>query len=215
MYNLYMPKKKTKAKSKKTSGFLSKLDKANSTLMKPKVLLAVIVLIIAGFFAVRFVVNTYQASQEKKDFLAKHQELERIADKIAAQNKPDERVVDQSCRYASAKFEKGDLSCLTNIDLTYENYTFEKANEVMKKTVSLTGLTLTESGYPSSGFEEFSNSKERSNRNSFHSNLNIKGYNCSVFYSYLDSRYNNTNNLIISLSCLKSPAKAEHFPLKK
>ena len=207
-----MPKKKTEAKtSKNSNGFLSKLDKANSTLMKPKVLILVIVLVILGFQAVNFV----QAYFEKRDFVAKHQELEKIADKITAQNKPDERISDRGCQYASAKFEKGDLSCVVSVDLIYRNYSFEKANEVMKNSVNLTGLIIRESGFPNSRYKEFSNSKDRLNRNSFYTKINEEDYNCSISYSYQDERYNNTNNLNISLSCLKSPAKAEHFPLEK
>lgn len=209
--------RKTKAKkSEKPAGFLAKLDKLNLTLQKPKALLSILLIIVAGFFTIRFLVNTYQANQEKKELLSQHQELEKFTDNVSKKNKPDGRESKYYCDYSNIKFEKGVLSCLTLVRLTYKKVTTEEANRIMTESVGVigNGAQLKESGYPNSSNTKFSDSLIKSGRDSFYIKHNQSDFNCSTNF-VLENNEVNAKDFIITSSCLKSPAKAEHFPVEK
>lgn len=173
-----------------------------------------ILLCVVAAVAIAICVPIYQKNQaikaEKQDFLAKQAQLEEIANKISEANKPDEVKSSQSCRYQSAKFEKGDLYCTVEASLLYQNTESESANRIVTDSVVLVDSTELKNSikpgsitFPAEYDPQISNLSQKINKIS----------NCSASYIY---PYPNKedNNLMVLLFCSKV-SKAEHFPLEK
>lgn len=197
--------------AKKSSSKTNK-KKAKAKFYRDKrfILLAVFV-VFAGilFFGIKSYQNQKAIEAEKNDLLAKHAQLEKIADEIAEKYPPDSRESSRNCRYASQKFGKGPLSCSVKVKFTYDMNRISDANEMVAIVAKDQGFILhVDSTVNNKDQPVFGVKKQLYNSDVSYlvSDLpNTDG--CSVSFEYKES----VKTLDMSLSCLQSRAKAEHF----
>ena len=204
--------KKTKKISKKTAKKDSTGAKSGSFYQKYKlgVNSALIVLVIFG----GWFVYSLPRMQEKQDLITKHEKLEAIADKISAVNKPDKRESSRTCGYQSQVYGKGDRYCFVNTDLEFINLSIDQANDIKNNIMQELDLKVNIENGPFGPIRDFIVDNNGVKHQSFSSNLFNENDRCSLNYAY-DLSEHPDKVLYVSLSCYKSSAKAEHFPLKK
>lgn len=192
-----------KKKTNNLSEFLKKASKSK------KVILIIILVLVVGFF----LVGKYRDYQEKQVYLDKFETISEYADRISGVAKPDRVEEDKSCRYQSRKWGRGDLYCGVKKYLYYENQTVEQANQKKDDFIaeigtgvsrwSPTGVVPVPMDFTENGEADFSQA--------------IIGLDssCSVGYTYpLSASTEDKTTLAVFISC-NSPARAEHFPVRK
>lgn len=200
---------KRSVKKQNSSASLS-LDRLNTFVLRPRNLLLIIGVGILLFLGARYAVNSYQAHVEKQNMLAKQQELEKIADKIAALNKPDERNLNEKCRYQSAKFEKGHLFCSVTVELIYADVDADRANRITSEGSALasSNSVMNESKKKEIIFPDSYDPLIRE----LSQELDLDGK-CYATYTY-PFEFENDKNLRIGLFCSEQ-SSAEYFSVEK
>ena len=157
---------------------------------------------------------------EKRKYLHQYSQLEDYANQISQTYLPTKRTSEKSCSYQSAKWGHGDLYCLVDVTLEYENYSADKANQLMKEVSLSAG-----SGEIKSYSLQKNDKKsfiDTDNARHFYQDINGLDSSCSIGYTYngdnyKDSEYDKLEEkklYTVSLGC-SSVTRAEHFPVKK
>ena len=119
----------------KRSGWFWRINPWN-----PFVIAGFLIILLAGAGLIgNHIRKVSEARAEKNDLIAKHEQLEQIANQIAAKNPPDERESSRTCRYQSRKFEKGDLFCTVNTSLIYQSINSVQANSIRSSSSTIVG----------------------------------------------------------------------------
>lgn len=170
-------------------------------------------LIAAIIFAGIFLVLEQRAkSAEKKEFLANKAQIEEISKKITTQYPPDEEKHKESCRYQSAKYERGDLYCRVGVELVYSGVSVEDANTIANGSAVRASTLLRP--HESFGVREksFLMSENPNSLQGLLGNLPAPK-DCSISFIY-DGGKESKRDLTGTISCNRI-SKAEHFPLEK
>lgn len=150
---------------------------------------------------------------ERKEFAENKAQIEAIAAKITAQYPPSEEKHGESCRYQSAKFEKGDLYCEVFAEWTYKNVEVDKANEIAQSGAKDAAVTLRPSNSYPVREERFIGSDMKNSEQGLIADLNSNPTGCLIAFIY-DGGIESEHEMQVYISC-KKVSKAEYFPLQK
>lgn len=191
------------------------MAKTTQTINKKKYIRFTLILLIAAvviYGVLFFVVDQRAKSAEKKEFLDNKAQIEEIAKKIVRAYPPSEEKHEESCRYQSAKFDRGDLYCNVSVQLTYKSITLEKANESSQSSATLAGTILRPSqSYAVRQSNFISTDQQNTPQGRIGEILNAKG--CTISFVY-DGGKESPKELLGTLSCNRT-AKGEYFSVKK
>lgn len=148
---------------------------------------------------------------ERKEFAKNKAQIEEIAAKITAQYPPSEEKHSESCRYQSAKFDKGDLYCYVGVELKYQSIDITRANEIAINSAMQSGLELMPAQSLREREKNFTPSEDLNDRQGLLADFAPRG--CSAAF-YYDTGSNSSRELSVFLSCNRV-SKAEYFPLEK
>ena len=209
--------KKNKKTTKKPAPKNSQKKSKNNLLVKyynkypTRFVLDVVLFIFVGFYIVN---QELPKVQEKRDLVEKHQKLEEIADKITATYPTNDRSSEKYCEYSSAKFEKGQLSCTVSVRLKYNEVEIDKANLIKNIVSKELNLNVNKSRAENLDPYSFGVDSNKLEINHFYADIFEENSKCRVGFTY-DLGSGSDKILYISARCYVSPAKAEHFPVKK
>lgn len=150
---------------------------------------------------------------ERKEFTANKAQIEDIAAKITAQYPPSEEKHEESCRYQSAKFDKGDLYCRVGVELKYKNIEIDKANSIARDGAASADVLLRPSQSYAVEEKEFIKSERLNSEQGLIANLKNNPKGCHLSFTY-DSGTASVKELLVFISCNRV-SKAEYFPIEK
>jgi hypothetical protein len=192
---------KVVSKTKKTSGGSGL--KTFYQKYKLGVNLALLVLLVfGGWYA-----YSLPRMQEKQDLIEKHQKLEEIANTLTTEFGFKVESSQKYCYGLSGfKYEKQEIGCSAEIELKNRVDGVDEANKVKGEIKDELSLEFKRSGDPRSNLLDFDSDSDKS----FFANI------FGVSYCKINLKLNeNKDELLFKLGCTTSPAKDEHFPLRK
>lgn len=197
-------KKVSKKASTKSLSLIAKYWQNYRTM----IILATLAVIFIGYW---IIAQELPKRAEKRDLIQKHQKLEEIANNIQGFEKNlSQKQSEQYCYNLSGfKFEKVQKGCVVRVKIIYSSIDIDTANTIKNSVSNNLSLDIKKAGEPSSKETNFSTKVDSFENSYFAKILNIEG--CNIGFDYFNER----SNFSIDLACQVSPAKEEHFSLKK
>lgn len=193
--------------------------KSQQAFFTKKPVIIVLGLLLVGLAGWIFLVNPLLDQRDKDRFLHAQTELETILEeKIMPTAEPTHVEREQSCRYSGAKYEKGNLSCITTIEIVYAGVTEQEVYELVDNLSAQINSPLRDTtNRQSTQGDALANTTGLSQRIE---SQEEGGLTCSAQYSELSRfshrssvDYGDSTGLYMTMACTDS-ARAEHFPVE-